>query len=61
MDEWVNTTLENAEQVWGNRLSYIPKDLAGEVEKGIQNYWLRNSWKWVTGAWFDLLAYFKNV
>lgn len=61
MDEWVNTNLENVEQVRGNRLAYIPEDLEGEVEKGIQNYWLCNSQKWVTGTWSDLLAYFKNL
>lgn len=40
MDEWVNANLENVEQVRGNKLTYIAKDLEGEVEKGIQSYWL---------------------
>lgn len=61
MDEWVNTNLENVEQVWGNTLTYIHKDLEGELVKGIQNYWLCNSQKLVTGTWSDLLGYFKNL
>lgn len=43
MDEWVNTNLEDVQQVQGNMLTQIAKDLKSEVEKSTQNYWLCNS------------------